>query len=66
MSLIKHNHSKLISLVSNDLACGEEPCQGWIQHTRGFFSRYLRRENIASDVDEVLWSDSAQRQEEAH
>ena len=33
---------------------------------RGFFPRCLRRENIACDVDEVLWPDPAQRQEEAH
>ncbi|XP_058258311.1 uncharacterized protein LOC131361293 [Hemibagrus wyckioides] len=33
--------------------------QGWIRHSRRFFPRCLVREDIACDVDEVLWSDPA-------
>lgn len=54
-------------LQAMESACGdEESCQGWIHHTRGFFPRCLRRENIACDGDKVLWPDWAQRAEEAH
>lgn len=62
-------YTRVNLLQAMDLACGdigEESCQGWIRHTRGFFPRCLRRDNIACDVDEVLWPDPAQRQEEAH
>ncbi|KAJ4938043.1 hypothetical protein JOQ06_002669 [Pogonophryne albipinna] len=31
--------------------------QGWKRHSRRFFPRCLARENIAYDVDEVLWPD---------
>jgi hypothetical protein len=60
-------YTRVNLLQAMDLACsdiGEESCQGWIRHTRGFFPRCLRRD--ACDVDEVLWPDPAQRQEEAH
>ncbi|KAL7877278.1 hypothetical protein SRHO_G00039210 [Serrasalmus rhombeus] len=33
--------------------------QGWIRHSRCFFPRCLAREDIACDVDEVLWPDLA-------
>ncbi len=59
-------YTRVNLLQAMDLACGdigEESCQGWIRHTRGFFPRCLRRDNIACDVDEVLWPDPAQRQE---
>ena len=62
-------YTRVNLLQAMDLACGdigEESCQGWIRHTRAFFPRCLRRDNIACDVDEVLWPDPAQRQEEAH
>ena len=49
-------------------ACGDiapEAFQGWIRHTRRYFPHCLARENIACDVDEVLWPDRNQRQDEA-
>lgn len=52
-------------LEAMEQACDDitvESCQGWVRHTRGFFPRCLARENIACDVDEVLWPDPAQRQ----
>lgn len=33
--------------------------QGWIRHTRRFFQRCLANEDIACDVDEILWPDPA-------
>ncbi|KAI7813361.1 hypothetical protein IRJ41_016689, partial [Triplophysa rosa] len=51
-------------LQAMELACGDidvQSCQGWIHHTRGFFARCLARDNIACNVDEVLWPDPAQR-----
>ncbi|GAA6080202.1 uncharacterized protein LOC112435166 [Tachysurus ichikawai] len=56
----------LASVVAMELACddiGVECCQGWIRHTRGFFSRCLGRENIACDVDDVLWPDPTRRRD---
>ena len=47
-------------------ACGDisvESCQGWIRHAKGFFPRCLARENIACDVDEVLWPHPAERRD---
>ena len=44
--------------LSNIRATGE-------RHTRRYFPRCLARENIACDVDEVLWPDRNQRQDEA-
>ncbi|XP_062322268.1 uncharacterized protein LOC134023930 [Osmerus eperlanus] len=49
-------------------ACGNiapEAFQGWIRHTRRYFPRCLARENIACDVDEVLWPDRIRRQDAA-
>lgn len=39
--------------------------QGWIRHSRRFFPRCLAREDIACDVDEVLWPDPARRRDDA-
>lgn len=39
--------------------------QGWIRHSRRFFPRCLSRQDIACDVDEVLWPDPAVRQDAA-
>ncbi|XP_078025271.1 uncharacterized protein LOC144463742 [Epinephelus lanceolatus] len=49
-------------LRAMDLACDDVPVeafQGWIRHARAFFPRCLARDNIACDVDEVLWPDPA-------
>lgn len=38
--------------------------QGWIRHSRRFFPRCLGNEDIACDVDEILWPDPARRRDE--
>ncbi len=41
-------------------ACGDiaaDAFYGWNRHARRNFPRCLARENIACDVDEVLWPD---------
>lgn len=40
---------------------GVEACQAWIRHARGFSPHCLARENVACDVDEVLWPDPVWR-----
>uniref|UniRef100_UPI00358E5982 uncharacterized protein n=1 Tax=Myxine glutinosa TaxID=7769 RepID=UPI00358E5982 len=37
--------------------------QGWIRHSRRFFPRCLANEDIACDVDEILWPDPARRRD---
>ncbi len=37
--------------------------QGWIRHSRRFFPRCLANDNIACDVDEILWPDPARRRD---
>lgn len=37
--------------------------QGWIRHARRFFPRCLANEDIACDVDEILWPDPARRRD---
>ncbi|KAI2660049.1 Insertion element IS630 uncharacterized 39 kDa protein [Labeo rohita] len=38
--------------------------QGWIRHSRRFFQRCLANEDIACDVDEILWPDPARWRDE--
>ncbi|XP_060776948.1 uncharacterized protein LOC132886378 [Neoarius graeffei] len=55
-------------LRAMELACGDIPVeafQGWMRHSRAFFPWCLARENIACDVDEVMWPDAAQRHDAA-
>ncbi len=55
-------------LSAMELACVDIPMeafQGWIHHSRAFFPRCLARDNIACDVDEVMWPDAAQRHDAA-
>ncbi|KAL3968154.1 anti-mullerian hormone [Sarotherodon galilaeus] len=55
-------------LRAMQLACVDIPAeafQGWIRHSRAFFPRCLARDNIACDVDEVMWPDAAQRHDAA-
>ncbi len=40
-----------------------DACQGWIRHARGFYPRCLARDNIACDVEDVLWPDPDQRRD---
>ncbi|XP_072554161.1 uncharacterized protein [Paramormyrops kingsleyae] len=39
--------------------------QGWIRHSRRFFPRCLAREDVACEVDEVLWPDPLRRHDAA-
>lgn len=53
-------------LRAMDLACDDvavEAFQGWVRHARSFFPRCLAMDNIACDVDEVLWPDPARRRD---
>ncbi|KAI2644652.1 Insertion element IS630 uncharacterized 39 kDa protein [Labeo rohita] len=53
-------------LQAMEQACGDievRSIHGWIRHTRGYFPRYLAREDIACDVDEILWPDPKRRQD---
>ncbi|RXN30625.1 receptor-type tyrosine- phosphatase U-like protein [Labeo rohita] len=55
-------------LRAMELACVDIPVeafQGWIRHSRAFFPWCLARDNIACDVDEVMWPDAAQRHDAA-
>ena len=51
-------------LRAMELACVDIPVeafQGWMRHSRAFFPRCLARDNMACNVDEVMWPDAAQR-----
>ncbi|XP_076744850.1 uncharacterized protein LOC143420546 [Maylandia zebra] len=51
-----------------ELACADIPVEafrGWIRHSRAFFPRCLARDNIACDVDEVMWPNAARRHDAA-
>ncbi|XDV47331.1 hypothetical protein PO909_016999 [Leuciscus waleckii] len=53
-------HACMTLLQAMEEACGDievGSIQGWIRHTRRYFPRCLAREDIACDVDEVLWPD---------
>lgn len=61
-------HERIPLLQAMEEACGDiaaEAYQGWIRHARRYFPRCLARENIACDVDEVLWPDRNERQDAA-
>ena len=47
------------SKLCGDLAV--DAFHGWIRYARRYFPRCLARENIACDVDEVLWPDRNKR-----
>ncbi|RXN28936.1 insertion element IS630 putative 39 kDa -like protein [Labeo rohita] len=47
-------------------ACGNiqvTAIHGWFRHARGYFPRCLAGEDIACDVDEVLWPDPNRRRD---
>lgn len=48
-----------MEMASSDI--GVESFQVWIWNTTGFFPHCLGQENVACDIDKVLWPDSAQR-----
>ncbi|KAL3980230.1 hypothetical protein ACER0C_016303 [Sarotherodon galilaeus] len=55
-------------LRAMELACVDIPAeafQGWIRHSRASFPWCLARDNIACNVDEVMWPDAAQRHDAA-
>lgn len=57
-------YTRVNLLQAMGLACGDigvEACQAWIRHARVFFPRCLARQNVACDVDEVLWPDPVRR-----
>src|SRR4029434_4557371 len=65
----RNPQAQLPLIQAMEEACGDiapELFQGWIRHTRRYFPHCLARENIACDVDEVLWPDRNQRQDEAY
>ncbi|KAL3973649.1 receptor-type tyrosine-protein phosphatase U [Sarotherodon galilaeus] len=58
------NHNQLE--VAMEQACGDiqvTAIHGWFRHARGYFPRCLAGEDIACDVDEVLWPDPNRRRD---
>ena len=54
-------------LQAMDAACVDvtaDQCKGWLWHARRFFPRCIARENIRFDVDENLWPDRHEREDE--
>ena len=50
-----------------DAACVDvtaDQCKGWLWHARRFFPRCIASENIRCDVDENLWPDRHEREDE--
>ncbi|XP_055521237.1 insertion element IS630 uncharacterized 39 kDa protein-like [Leucoraja erinacea] len=59
-------HARMPLLQAMEQACGDievRSIHGWIRHTRGYFPRCLVGEDIACDVDEILWPDPNRRQD---
>ena len=59
-------HARMPLLQAMEQACGDiniGSIHGWIRHTRQYFPRCLAEENIACDVDEILWPDPNRRQD---
>ena len=53
-------HARMPFLLAMEQACADNDLgsiHGWIRHTRQYFPRFLAGENIACDVDEILWPD---------
>ncbi|XP_060799027.1 uncharacterized protein LOC132900766 isoform X2 [Neoarius graeffei] len=58
-------HARVPLLQAMNQACGDidvQAIQAWIRHSRAYFPRCLAREDIACDVDEVMWPDANRRQ----
>ncbi len=56
----RHPHQRIALLQAMEEACGDidqASCQAWIRHSRRYFPRCLGLEDIACDVDEILWPD---------
>lgn len=59
-------HERVALLQAMEGACDDihlDECQGWTCNARCFFPCCLAMENIAADVDEVLWPDKDLRQD---
>ncbi|KAL0149334.1 hypothetical protein M9458_055372 [Cirrhinus mrigala] len=60
----RHPHQQVALLQAMEEACGDIDqalCQAWIRHSRRYFPRCLGLEDIACDVDEILWPDPERR-----
>ncbi|XP_019211684.1 uncharacterized protein LOC109200538 isoform X2 [Oreochromis niloticus] len=60
----RHPHQQVALLQAMEEACGDidqASCQTWIRHSRRYFPRCLELEDIACDVDEILWPDPERR-----
>ncbi|KAK0153450.1 hypothetical protein N1851_004864 [Merluccius polli] len=60
----RHPHQHAALLQAMEEACGDieqASCQAWIRHARRYFPRCLGLEDIACDVDEILWPDPERR-----
>ncbi|XP_044049674.1 uncharacterized protein LOC122875034 [Siniperca chuatsi] len=60
----RHPHQCIALLQAMEEACGDTDqasCQAWIWHSRRYFPRCLGLEDIACDVDEILWPDPERR-----
>ncbi|KAL3989085.1 hypothetical protein ACER0C_013403 [Sarotherodon galilaeus] len=60
----RHPHQQVALLQAMEEACGDTDqasCQAWIRHSRRYFPRCLGLEDIACDVDEILWPDPERR-----
>ncbi|KAI7794739.1 hypothetical protein IRJ41_025968 [Triplophysa rosa] len=59
-------HARMLLLQAMEEACGDIEVRSiheWIRHTRRYFPCCLAGENIACDVDEILWPDPNRRQD---
>ncbi|KAL0153765.1 hypothetical protein M9458_050881, partial [Cirrhinus mrigala] len=59
-----HPHQQVALLQAMEEACGDidqASCQAWIRHSRRYFPWCLGLEDIACDVDEILWPDPEKR-----
>ncbi|KAL6477133.1 hypothetical protein MHYP_G00156320 [Metynnis hypsauchen] len=60
-------HTQMSLLTAMDAACEDitaDACRGWIRHSRRFFPRCIAREDIQCDVDENMWPNREDRQDE--
>ncbi len=64
----RNPQTRIPLLQAMEDACGDiaaDTFHGWNRHARRYFPRCLARENIACDVDEVLWPDRKRREDAA-
>ncbi|XP_056588305.1 uncharacterized protein LOC130438311 [Triplophysa dalaica] len=64
----RNPQTRIPLLQAMEDACGDiaaDAFHGWNRHARRYFPRCLARENIACDVDEVLWPDRNRREDAA-